>query len=84
MSNHRIPMDRQILVSAVRYALGRQTYIVSWTVHEVLRVWPSLDTGTRTLIQRDVAEAMRQPPPLHISDVDRPDWQRILEAPSDD
>lgn len=80
MSNHRIPMDRQILVSAVRYALGRQTYIVGWTVDEVLSVWPSLDTGTRTLIQRDVAQALDRPPPLGISEIDRPDWQRILES----
>jgi len=77
MADNRIPLDRQMLVSAVRYALGRQTYIVHWTVSEVLRVWPDLDAHTKEIIRRDVTAALTEG---RIHDIDRPDWQRITEG----
>lgn len=73
MSN-RVTVDEQMLVSAVRYALGRQTYIVGWTVEEVVRAWPQLTTALRGLIIRDVTDAAER-----FSDIDRPEWNRILE-----
>lgn len=79
MSDHLIPLSRQMLTSAVRYALGRQTCIVAWTVNETIRVWDELDTHTKDLIIRDVTEAMYAAPPMHIADVDRPDWQRLID-----
>ncbi len=48
----------QILISAVRYALGRATYIVGTTTDEVTRVWNELSENTRTVIRRDVSEAL--------------------------
>lgn len=77
MADSRIPLDRQMLISAVRYALGRQTYIVHWTVSEVLRVWPDLDTHTREIIHRDVGAAFCEG---RIYDIDRSEWQRITES----
>lgn len=76
---NRVTVDERILVSAVRYALGRQTYIVGWTVDEVIRVWPKLTTAVRELIIREVIDAVvvvdASP---RISDIDRPEWDRIL------
>ncbi len=46
------------MVSVVRYALGRSTYIVGWTVGETLRVWPRLSENTRGVIRRDVERAL--------------------------
>lgn len=69
---NRVTVDEQMLVSAVRYALGRQTYIVGWTVNEVVDAWPDLSQGARELIIRDVIEAAPR-----ISDVDRQDWNRV-------
>ncbi len=48
----------QMLISAVRYALGRATYIVGTTTDEVKRVWVDLSENTRTVIRRDVSEAI--------------------------
>ena len=78
---NRVTVDEQMLVSAVRYALGRQTYIVGWTVNEVVDAWPDLSQGARALIIRDVIEAAPR-----ISDVDRQDWNRVttLAAHLDD
>lgn len=48
----------QMLISAVRYALGRATYIVGTTTDEVKRVWGELSENTRMVIRRDVCEAL--------------------------
>lgn len=48
----------QLLISAVRYALGRATYIVGTTTDEVMRVWGELSENTRMVIRRDVSEAL--------------------------
>lgn len=56
----RINISEDLLVSAVRYALGRAVCIVPWTVNETIRVWPHLTDRTRDVIRRDVTEAIEQ------------------------
>jgi len=73
----RIPMDEQMLVSAVRYALGRATYIVASTVREVVRCWPHLSENARTVIEYDVQEAFDNQ--RTGMDCDATEWQRILD-----
>lgn len=52
------PEDLQMLtISAVRYAIGRATYIVGETADFVMRMWPHLGEA-RAIIYRDVAEAL--------------------------
>jgi len=58
--SNRVTISEQMLVSAVRYALGRATYIVGATVDEVLRVWPKLSENARHVIRRDVTEALSE------------------------
>jgi hypothetical protein len=52
------PLDLQMLtISAVRYAIGRMTYIVGETTEFVMRAWPELGAA-RSTIYRDVCEAV--------------------------
>lgn len=55
-TDRHVAVDQLMLVSAVRYALDRQTYIAGETVSEVLRLWPDLDQQIRELIIRDIRE----------------------------
>ncbi|KAB1661571.1 hypothetical protein F8O07_06615 [Pseudoclavibacter sp. CFCC 13796] len=52
---HNIPSH--VLVSAVRYALGRMTYIVSDTVAVVAAQWPRLSGADRKVITADIVRA---------------------------
>jgi hypothetical protein len=62
--------------SAVRYALGRQTYIVSTTVGYITLLLPRLDNHTVACMERDIREA-----PSYGSDtIDKPEWMRLLSA----
>lgn len=73
-----VTLNEQMLVSAVRYAIGRATYIVAMTVDEVLRVWPELSPGVQVLIRSEVNNE------LHRGDVgmimDRVEWERLLDS----
>ena len=46
-----VAMTEDFAVSAVRYALGRRTYIVSLTVDEIIRVWDSLGDRVHSVIR---------------------------------
>lgn len=52
----RVSIDVGLVPSIVRYALGRRSYIVSWTIQEVQRLWPKLPEKVRAVIVRDVAD----------------------------
>lgn len=73
----RILLDEAMLISAIRYALGRQTYIVSITVDEVIRAWPDLSNNSRVGILRDI-EAARAAG--EIADIDAPTWERVIQV----
>lgn len=64
-----------LVVSAVRYALGRATYVVSETTEWLREHWSELRPGTRETILRDVLRA------LAANDVgmtcDRREWESI-------
>ena len=53
-----ITIDEQMLVSAVRYALGRQTYIVHSTSDSVRGAWQNLSLSAQAVILRDIREAL--------------------------
>ncbi|MBU9945037.1 MAG: hypothetical protein KTQ12_10435 [Dermatophilaceae bacterium] len=72
-----IPMDPIVLVGAVRYALGRATYIVADTAAEVRRCWPLLDARDRGVIRRDIAEALSGRGPLGMQ-MDHDVWADLL------
>ena len=54
--NNRIPLPEWVLISALRYAMGRHTYIVSDTDSLIRGVWGSLSSATQNLLRRDLGE----------------------------
>ena len=77
MSGNRVSVDDAMMVSAVRYALGRMSYIGSWTVDEVIRVWDKLSPNTREVIERDVRRA-KEDSTLGMP-IDAEQWERLLQ-----
>lgn len=53
-----IPIPEHLLISVVRYGVGRRTYIVGDTVNAVAAVADRLSPNTRQVIVRDIAEAL--------------------------
>ncbi|MHA3723833.1 hypothetical protein ACXR2T_08130 [Leucobacter sp. HY1910] len=54
----RVPIDSGLLVSMVRYALGRATYVVSWTIRELRLHWAAIPHRDQLNILRDIAAAL--------------------------
>lgn len=57
--------DNLMVISAVRYCLGRTTYIVSDCCDWLIEQWPNFPEHTRAVVHRDVEEEFK-----------RDDWQR--------
>ena len=66
----------QMMLSAVRYALGRQTYIVSTTTNYVAHLIPKLDNQTVSCMERDIREARN----YGNETIDKPEWMKLLSA----
>ena len=49
-----------VAASAVRYCLGRRTYIVSDCQEWLCEIWDKLPEKAQTIIQRDVEEAFKR------------------------
>ena len=63
-----------MMVSAARYALGRQTYIVSTTTNYLAFLVPKLDSHTIACLERDI----RQAPSYGHDTIDKPEWMKLL------
>lgn len=75
----------QMLVSAVRYALGRRTYIVSVTVDYMLPILPMLSDWCLEIMERDLDDAFRMyertKGQIGLGDsCDAEDWQRFRNS----
>lgn len=77
MTHPRVAVDDAMMVSAVRYALGRMSYIVSWTVDETIRVWCDMAENTRQVIERDVRRAKDEG--VVGMSIDGEQWDRLLK-----
>lgn len=74
--------------AAVRYCLGRMSYIVGDCADWLIAEWQSIEEGARRTIQRDVEEAFTRDDearergdeykPLGM-DCDRASWERVRE-----
>lgn len=54
-----VPIDdnfESMMISALRYALGRKSYIVSMTLDYLTLLLPSLSTKTLVVMERDIEE----------------------------
>lgn len=52
--------DDLMAIAAVRYCIGRRTYIVSDCATWLRTVWPTLRESARAVIARDICEAIEQ------------------------
>lgn len=64
----------QMMVSAVRYALGRQTYIVSTTTQYMTGLVKKLDNQNLACMERDIREAGN----YGSETIDKPNWMSLL------
>ncbi|HHA18134.1 MAG TPA: hypothetical protein ENK70_00300 [Methylophaga sp.] len=69
--------DRVILFCAFRYALGRQTYVVSDAVTAITECWDTIPPSEQLSYHREINEA------IHTKragmDMDILEWKRILK-----
>lgn len=65
--------EEQIYISAVRYALGRMTYIVSVTVKFIMT--KDLSSQCKLIMSRDISEAMSRNE--YGQECDRLDWDDL-------
>lgn len=78
------PVDEFLVISAVRYARGRATYVVEETCEWVIEHWEQLSDNTRAVIARDVALEVKlrreQGDELAaIARIDNPYWEALLD-----
>lgn len=75
-----------MVLAAVRYCLGRQSYMVGDCCDWLIWLWPKLDEANRKLIQRDVDEAFESDDAAREDgnvcrrlgmDIDRKQWERV-------
>ena len=73
-------------IAAVRYCIGRQSYIVGDCVDWLIEGWPALQESTRNIIQRDIDRAFDSDDQNRIDgleykalgmDIDRAEWERV-------
>lgn len=67
--------DEHIWISAVRYALGRRTYIVRITVEYMLRRVDIMSPGCRKIMIRDIEEQERFG---YGDECDLKEWMKLL------
>jgi hypothetical protein len=73
-----------IVVSAARYAIGRQTYITGMMQDYLRAQWPTLSDRTKRIIKRDIREAAKLPRGLGHDTIDAPGWLALLELDGTD
>ena len=74
--NPLIGLDGQIMVvSAHRYCLGRQTYVVGSCIDWMIKWWPQFERNTRRVIVKDTVQAIQEDSAG--SKYDTADWLRF-------
>lgn len=76
------PVPSWMLISAVRYALGRQTYVVQETTQYLLHCLHKFDEGVRAVIIQDIRDAVERAEARGTTlgmDIDHDDWKRVLD-----
>lgn len=60
MTGERVSVDPYMMLCAVRYALGRTSYMVGMVAEELRRVASFLPSELRVVIARDISEALNR------------------------
>ena len=72
-----IKVSELTLLASFRYALGRQTYIVSEVVENILTNWQVLSQNAKDTIKAEIKEAIENHSIGH--DIDKESWNKIIE-----
>ena len=64
----------QMLISALRYTLGRRTYIVEITVNFIINELHNLSEYCKNIMIRDIEDAYS-----YGDECDKEDWMRLLK-----
>lgn len=76
-------VDYLMLTCAIRYCLGRHTYVVGCAEEWIKKFWGELKEGERAVIRRDIQQQieMEERPPVvanSITDIDLRVWKNLL------
>lgn len=70
---------QSMLISAIRYAIGRRTYIVDWTVSYIIPLLPDFSNKNLIVVWEDLERAFRDP--ANLGDLcDIKDWGSLHDA----
>lgn len=84
--------EQLMVTAAVRYCLGRQTYIVNSCADWLIEQWPNISERCKSVIKRDVDQAIADDDEARAAganhrplgwDCDRADWLRVRALWSD-
>lgn len=70
---------QNMLISSIRYAIGRRTYIVSWTINYIIPLLPDFSNKNLAVIWQDLTSAFCEPKNLGDS-CDMRDWARLYRS----
>jgi hypothetical protein len=71
-----------VFVSAFRYCLGRQTYVVGSMVEEMIKNWTNTPIERRKFFKKEIQEAVDKGCAGSES-IDVPEWKKILRLPDE-
>ncbi len=71
-----------VFVSAFRYCLGRQTYVVSTMVDEMIKNWSNTPTDRRKFFKKEIQEAIDKGY-AGSELIDIPEWKKVLGLPDE-
>ena len=78
--------DQIMVLAAVRYCMGRRTYIVGDCAEWLIAQWPNFNEHTRAIIQRDLEEEFDRDDKARLEqdtclplgmDMDRREWEKV-------
>lgn len=67
---------RTLLTGCFRYALGRQSYVVSDVSEILIQEWPNISRHDKELFQREIRCALEHD--LAGAQCDRTEWEKVL------
>jgi len=70
--------ERDVLIYAFRYALGRRSYAVSTVIDNILHNWETLSEGDKKLYQREIKEHEEMYGNLG-DEMDKKNWYKIVD-----
>ncbi|CAB4141324.1 hypothetical protein UFOVP410_163 [uncultured Caudovirales phage] len=77
------PYYGSVLICAVRYALGRKTYVSQLIVYEILLRWSKLSPQDKVLICQDILHYFKSQESLGVN-CDDDCWKKIIEKGVED